>query len=185
MEANDNPHDFHFDSDEYDHPAHDHIHQTTDHGNYHVDDMHVDHGHGSHQGYWDHEDNHDNHDNHHGNDAHGRLHYEHDHTYPAVNHQAPYAPMFSPPQRELPMFQVQHQHHTDGHHNDHHTSGSRRSPKQTFKALTNGQVIDFGNRESASYTQQNLKQFLQQADLDYMTLNGQARSLGISIQNQV
>ena len=120
-----------------DHDAHDHIHGTSDHGNFHPNDQGHHHDEEN-RGRWGHDD-HGNHDNNHNDDHHNNrgLHYEHDHSYPAPVHQSAYLPMFSPPQRELAMFQVEHlhaddiyhhhQHHDDHHNHNQHDTGHRRT----------------------------------------------------------
>lgn len=147
---------------QFDHPPHDLVHATTDHGNYHNE----------------------NHYSHlHRDGEHGSLYDEHHHTYPASAHQSPTALAFQPPQRELPMFRVQHPHGNTRYN----IQGYRRSDRTTFRprtpaaTLNNGQNIDYGNRVLASYTQQNLNSFLQQANLEYLSLNEQANSL---LQNE-
>ncbi|XP_057312237.1 LIM domain-containing protein A-like isoform X2 [Hydractinia symbiolongicarpus] len=176
VSGHDNPHEY--ETHEFDHPAHDHIHETTDHGNTDWDHHRREHGgdeydehrhHDDHDGHagWAHEGDHhgdehhegeyhedEHHKEEHGGHEGGHVSYEQDHTYPAATHQAPYMPIFTPPQRELPMFQVGHVHHTDDYHN-HHASGNRRT-----NTLNTGQTFDLDNRASASDMTHFLGQYL-------------------------
>lgn len=153
---------------ELDHPVHDHIHAASDHGNFH---------------------NENTYNNHHEDGEHGELYDEHQHTYPTSAHQSTTPLMYNMPQRQLPMFQVKAP-HSHPYHSHLAQLGDRRSkPAPVIKklntaVLNNGQTIDYGNRVLASYSQQNLNNYLFQTNLEYLTLNGQAKSLGISMQNQ-